>query len=329
MSAARPDTVHGRWIDEAGAVTLVDAHHHFWDLRRNDYPWLSHTPEPHFFLGNYDALKRDYLPDDYRRDAAGHNVLATVHCEAEWTRDDQVGETDWLTRLHAAQRVPNAIVAHAWFHTGNAAEVLARQAAFPLVRGIRSKPVTSRTPDTMTPGAPGTMQDPRWREGFALLERHGLSWDLRVPFWHLHEAAEVAASFPRTPIVLNHTGFPWDRSEPGLAAWRRAMTAIARQPNVHLKVSEFGLRDQPWDEASNRRIVLEAIAIFGIERCMFASNFPVAGLRIDYDTLVRAVRRMLDDFSEVDRHRFFVANAAAFYRLELKVDAARSSSGQT
>lgn len=329
MSAARPDTVHGRWIDEAGAVTLVDAHHHFWDLRRNDYPWLSHTPEPHFFLGNYDALKRDYLPDDYRRDAAGHNVLATVHCEAEWTRDDQVGETDWLTRLHAAQRVPNAIVAHAWFHTGNAAEVLARQAAFPLVRGIRSKPVTSRTPDTMTPGASGTMQDPRWLEGFALLERHGLSWDLRVPFWHLHEAAEVAASFPRTPIVLNHTGFPWDRSEPGLAAWRRAMTAIARQPNVHLKVSEFGLRDQPWDEASNRRIVLEAIAIFGIERCMFASNFPVAGLRIDYDTLVRAVRRMLDDFSEADRHRFFVANAAAFYRLELKVDAARSPSGQT
>lgn len=329
MSAARPDTVHGRWIDEAGAVTLVDAHHHFWDLRRNDYPWLSHTPEPHFFLGNYDALKRDYLPDDYRRDAAGHNVLATVHCEAEWTRDDQVGETDWLTRLHAAQRVPNAIVAHAWFHTGNAAEVLARQAAFPLVRGIRSKPVTSRTPDTMTPGASGTMQDPRWLEGFALLERHGLSWDLRVPFWHLHEAAEVAASFPRTPIVLNHTGFPWDRSEPGLAAWRRAMTAIARQPNVHLKVSEFGLRDQPWDEASNRRIVLEAIAIFGIERCMFASNFPVAGLRIDYDTLVRAVRRMLDDFSEADRHRFFVGNAAAFYRLELKVDAARSPSGQT
>jgi hypothetical protein len=130
-------------------------------------------------------------------------------------------------------------------------------------------------------------------------------------------------------IVSMAALFRLRRSEPGLAAWRRAMTAIARQPNVHLKVSEFGLRDQPWDEASNRRIVLEAIAIFGIERCMFASNFPVAGLRIDYDTLVRAVRRMLDDFSEVDRHRFFVANAAAFYRLELKVDAARSSSGQT
>ena len=169
----------------------------------------------------------------------------------------------------------------------------------------------------MTPGAPGTMQDPRWLEGFARLQRHGLSWDLRVPFWHLPEAARVAQDFPQVPIVLNHTGFPWDRSEAGLAAWRQAMETIARQPNVHLKVSEFGLKDQPWDYASNRRIVLDAIAIFGIERCMFASNFPVAGLRIGYDELVRSVARMLDGFSEVERHAFFVGNASRFYRLML------------
>ncbi|MFP5405852.1 MAG: amidohydrolase family protein, partial [Gammaproteobacteria bacterium] len=147
------------------------------------------------------------------------------------------------------------------------------------------------------------------------LERHGLSWDLRVPFWHLQEAAEVAAMFPHTPIVLNHTGFPWDRSDAGLAAWRRAMEAIARQRNVHLKVSEFGLKDQPWDYESNRRIVRDAISIFGIDRCMFASNFPVAGLRIDFDTLVRAVHRMIEDFPAADQNRFFVDNARAFYRL--------------
>ncbi len=316
MSAARLPTIHGRWNDDAGAVTLIDAHHHLWDLEQNHYPWLSDQPEPHFFLGNYDPLKRNYLPDDYRRDARRHNVLATVHCEAEWDRDDQVGETQWLTRVHESQGMPSAIVAHAWFHTANAQEVIARQAAFPLVRGIRSKPVTALSPDTMTPGAPGTMQDARWLEGFSRLERHNLSWDLRVPFWHLHEAAEVAAAFPRTPIVLNHTGFPWDRSDEGLAAWQRAMETIALQPNVHLKVSEFGLKDRPWDYESNRSVVRRAVAIFGIERCMFASNFPVAGLRIDYDTLVRSVSRMLEDFSDADRHRFFVGNAAVFYRLQ-------------
>lgn len=308
--------IHGRWRDDAGAVTLVDAHHHFWDLDGGHHPWLADHPEPHFFLGDYEPLKRNYLPHDYRRDAVRHNVLATVHCEAEWDRNDQVGETEWLTQINQRDAMPSAIVAHAWFHTENAAQVLARQAASPLVRGIRSKPVTALSPDAIVRGATGTMQDPRWLEGFARLEQHGLSWDLRVPFWHLKDAAEVAAAFPRTPIVLNHTGFPWDRSKDGLDAWQRAMEVIAAQPNVWLKVSEFGLKDRPWDYESNREVVRRAIAIFGIGRCMFASNFPVAGLRVDFDTLVTSVSRMLDDFSDEERQRFFVGNATAFYRLD-------------
>lgn len=159
------------------------------------------------------------------------------------------------------------------------------------------------------------MQDDKWLRGFAYLEKYGLSWDLRVPYWHLAEAAEVARQFPRTQIVLNHTGFPWDRSEEGLAAWRRGMEAVAGEPNVHVKVSEFGLKDSAWDYDSNRRVVREAIEIFGMERCIFASNFPVAGLRIDYDMLVRSLDRMLAGYSQRDRDRFFWKNAASFYRL--------------
>lgn len=308
-------TITGQGRDPSDGVTLVDAHHHIWDLGRNYYPWLSDRREEHFFLGDYDALKRDYMPDDYLRDARDHNVLMTVHCEAEWDRNDQVGETRWITEMNGRYGFPNAIVAHAWFHTANSEEVLAAQAAFPLVRGIRSKPVTSLSPRSLTPGAPGTMQDDAWLSGFSRLERHGFSWDLRVPYWHLREAADVARAFPRTPIVLNHTGFPWDRSEEGLAAWRIGMEVIAREPNVHLKVSEFGLKDQPWDYESNRRIVLDALSIFGVERCMFATNFPVAGLRVPYDTLVHSMKRMLAPYSADERDRFFVRNAVDFYRL--------------
>jgi predicted TIM-barrel fold metal-dependent hydrolase len=268
-------------------------------------------------MGDNSAIRHDYLPDDYRRDAAGHNVLATVHCEAEWERDDQLGETRWITQMHERHGLPGAIIAHAWFDTPNAEEIIAAQAANPLVRGIRSKPATASSPDKMTPGAPGTMQDEKWLRGFALLEKHGLSWDLRVPFWHLDEAAVVARAFPDTRIILNHTGFPWDRSEEGLSAWRRGMEVLARESNVWIKVSEFGLKDRAWDYAENRRIVLDAIAIFGIERAVFASNFPVASLRIGYDALVRAVSRILADGSADDRDRFFWKNAAAFYRLSL------------
>jgi predicted TIM-barrel fold metal-dependent hydrolase len=284
-------------------------------LSQQKHPNLVGEPRHDFFMGDDSALRRNYLPEDYRKDAAGHNVLTTVHCEAEWDRADQIGETRWITQIHQQYGFPGAIVAHAWFDSDNAQEVIAAQAAFPLVRGIRSKPVTAPSPDHMAPGGPGTMQDERWLRGFALLEKYRLSWDLRVPFWHLHEAAAVARAFPRTPIVLNHTGFPWDRSDEGLAAWRRAMEALAREPNVHVKISEFGLKDQPWNYQSNRLVVLDALAIFGIERAIFATNFPVAGLRVGYGALVAAMSAMLRHLSPVDRDRFFWKNAKAFYRL--------------
>jgi len=135
------NTIHGTLNDAADAVTLIDAHHHLWDLQRNYYPWLSDRREEHFFLGNYEQLKKNYLPEDYLRDARGHNVLATVHCEAEWDREDQVGETRWLSEVSALYGFPDAIVAHAWFDAENAEEVIAAQASFALVRGIRSKPI--------------------------------------------------------------------------------------------------------------------------------------------------------------------------------------------
>jgi len=308
-------TISNRWSDAPDAVSLIDAHHHLWDLSQKKHPNRIGGPRHDFFMGDDTALNRDYLPEDYRRDAAGHNVLATVHCEAEWDRADQVGETRWISAIHAQYGFPNAIVAHAWFHTANAEEIVAAQAAFPLVRGIRSKPVTAASPGQGIAGMPGTMQHEDWLRGFALLEKYRLSWDLRVPFWHLEEAAAVARAFPLVPIVLNHTGFPWDRSEEGLTAWRHAMAVLAREPNVHVKISEFGLKDRAWDYQENRRIVLDAIAIFGIERAMFATNFPVAGLRVGYGALVDALSRMLADRSPADRERFFWRNAAAFYRL--------------
>jgi predicted TIM-barrel fold metal-dependent hydrolase len=235
------DTIHGTWNDSPNAVTLIDAHHHLWDLSQKKHPNLLGKPRHDFFMGDDSELRRSYLPEDYKHDAAGNNVLTTVHCEAEWDRDDQVGETRWITQIHAEYGFPGAIVAHAWFDSDNSEEVIAAQAAFPLVRGIRSKPITARSPDSMAPGGPGTMQDERWLRGFALLEKYGLSWDLRVPFWDLAEAATVARAFPKTAIVLNHTGFPWDRSDEGLRAWRHGMEILAREPNVYVKVSEFGL----------------------------------------------------------------------------------------
>lgn len=300
------------------ALPVIDAHHHLWDLSGGPlrYPWLQ-DPVPHeFFLGDYAALKRDYLPADYRRDAAGQGVVKTVHVEAECLRTQQVEETEWLTAVNAAHGMPNAIVAHAWFHTPQAEAILERQAGFALVRGIRSKPVTASSAAAMRPGAPGSMQDPAWLAGFRLLRKYGLSWDLRVPPWHLEEAAAVLRANPDIPVVLNHTGFPWDRSPAGLEMWRRGMRALAALENCFCKLSCLCLPEGDWDYAGNRAVVREAIELFGPARCMFASNFPVDGLRVSCATMFADFRRMTEDYSPGERRALFHDTAAAFYRLD-------------
>ena len=87
------------------------------------------------------------------------------------------------------------------------------------------------------------------------------------------EAAEVAREHPGLKTVLNHTGYPLDRSPGALAVWRRGMEALAACPNVWCKISGLTVRDEPWTLVANRPIILDAIRIFGIDRCMFASNF--------------------------------------------------------
>jgi predicted TIM-barrel fold metal-dependent hydrolase len=297
-------------------IEIVDAHHHLWDLENLHYPFLSNAATEPFFLGDNTPIRKNYLPANFRQDSSRHNVIKTVHIEAECDRKNQIAETEWITQINAEHGFPNAIVAHAWFDEDNSEEILAAQAAFPLVRGIRSKPVTASSPDRRQPGAPRTMQDPKWLAGFALLEKYDLSWDLRVPFWHLEEAAEVARAFSGTRIILNHTGFPWNRSEAGLALWRRGMQTLAQAPNVHLKISCLCLPDGPWTLESNRPIVLEAIKIFGMERCMFASNYPVDGLRASYDLIYDSFKTIVADFTRTEQDQLFSQNAMAFYRID-------------
>lgn len=298
---------------------VVDAHQHFWDLDANYYPWLCDAPPIPFRYGDYAAIRRSYLPGDYRRDTAGFDVSATVHVEAEWNPADPTGETRWLEGLAAREGLPSAAIAQAWLDRDDVPEVLAAQAASPLVRGVRHKPRAAPDPASVVPGAPGTMGDPRWRAGYALLETHALTFDLQTPWWHLAEAAELARDFPGTTIILNHTGLPADRSEDGLLAWRRAMTRLAAEPNVAVKISGLGQPGVPWMLESNRRIVLDTIGIFGVERCMFASNFPVDSLVGRFAVIFDGFAEAVAELSTDERRRLFHDNAVGYYRLDAVV----------
>jgi predicted TIM-barrel fold metal-dependent hydrolase len=296
---------------------IVDAHQHFWNLSENYHPWLADEPPPNFRYGDTTPLRRNYLPPDYFQDSAAHRVVATVHMEAEWDPRDPVGETRWLARLREQTGFPTAAIGQAWFDRADIADVLASHAQFPFLRGVRQKPRAAPSPQAFVAGAPGSMADPRWRDGYALLERHGLSYDLQAPWWHMGEAADLARDFPGTTVIVNHTALPADRSAEGLAGWRRALETVAAQPNVMLKISGLGLRGERWNAERNAPIVRDAIRIFGVERCMFASNFPVDGLVASFDAIFSGFRAIVADLPEDQQRRLFRDNAVRIYRLEI------------
>jgi len=296
---------------------ILDAHHHFWNLSGPDghYPWLQEAYNPDFFLGDYHGMLHDFEPAQYRAATAGYEVRGTVHVEAERARDEQLAETEYLTALHERTGLPSAVVGHVYFTQPDRDEVLAGHAANPLVRGIRSKPVTSSGPGESVAGTPGSMQDPAWRAGFEKLAAHGFSWDLRVPYWHLAEAAEVVAEHPEIPVVVNHCGLPLDRSDEGLAAWRTGMAALAANDHVTVKVSELGLPDGRWDRASNITVIRDTVRIFGFDRAMFASNLPVSGLSVTFAELVGIVLAALPEATDDQLAALFAGTAARFYRI--------------
>jgi predicted TIM-barrel fold metal-dependent hydrolase len=296
-------------------LPIVDAHQHFWDLDRNYYPWLC-DPEPIAFrYGDYSALRCNYLPPDYLSDAGANRIVKTVHMEAEWDRADPVAETRWIESIASQYGLPSACIGHAEPDREDIEAVLAGHAESALVRGIRHKPAAVARPQDARRGAPGSMDDPKWRDGYALLQRYGLSYDLQTPWWHLDAAADLAADFPGTTIILNHTGLPSDRSEEGLAGWRKGTEAVAAQPNVALKISGLGRPGLPWTVEANGPVIRDAIAIFGVDRCMFASNYPVDRLAGAFTTIFDGFRAAVADFSNVERCGLFHDNAARIYRL--------------
>lgn len=307
-------------------TAIVDTHHHLWrlsagpnaDPNAGHYPWLQEAYAPEqFILGEYAALCRDYGPAELRQDMAGAPVVATVHVEAERNRSQALAETRWLHDVAAEEGLPHAVVAWVDLLADNVEQALAQQQAFPRLRGVRFKPLVapSAAQAATAAGRPGSLQDPRLERGLNALAARGLLWELRVPFWHLAEAAPLVARVPGLQVVVQHLGLPWDRSAAGLAQWRAGLQALAALPQVHLKLSEFGLKGAPWRREDNLPLLREAVALFGPRRCVFGSNFPVAGLRIGYGELVQAMAEGLAHLPPEAQQAIWHDNAWALYRL--------------
>jgi predicted TIM-barrel fold metal-dependent hydrolase len=296
-------------------ISVIDPHFHLWDLERNFYPWLMQRPLPASVAGDVSPIAQSYSLEQYLAETTRWRVIACVHVDAGFDPADPVAETRWLQEIASVQGFPQGIVAAAQLHDPGVEAVLAGHAAFPNVRGIRHIVNWHEDPGKTYVARPDLLVDPRWNAGFALLRRYGLSFDLQLYPSQMAEAAALAARHPDTLLILNHAGMPVDRHAAGLAEWRAGIRLLAAEPNVAVKISGLGMMDWAWTVDSLRPFVLETIAAFGTDRCMFASNFPVDRLYSSFDRLFDAFDEIVTEFSADERRALFAETARRLYRL--------------
>lgn len=294
---------------------IVDPHHHLWDLERFSYPWLSARPLAASVAGDVAPIAKSYLLDDYLADTAKQKVVKSVHVDAGFDPAQPVEETRWLQSIADQRGFPHGIVARAELHRPDVETTLASHCRFPNVRGIRHIVNWHPDPAKTYVTKPDFLTDPAWLRGFAQLKRYNLSFDLQLYPSQMADAAALAAAHGDTTIILNHAGMPVDRDPEALSLWRAGMRALGAQPNVWVKISGLGMVDWRWTEQSIRPFVLETIEIFGPDRCMFASNFPVDKLYSSFDALYDAFKSIVSDFSVGERRKLFSDTALAVYRI--------------
>ncbi|HWA78886.1 MAG TPA: amidohydrolase [Acetobacteraceae bacterium] len=293
---------------------IIDPHHHLYDLEHHRYPWLQDGVKPIVF-GDYAAICRSYLLEDFLADAASQNLVKSVHLDVGFDPADPAGETRWLQGLADRQGFPHGIVGYADLADPRVEGLLEAHCAHRNFRGIRQSLNYHPDPAKTYLSRPGISREADWRSGFALLRKFNLSFDLQIYYPQMEESYDLARAFPDTQIILDHTGMPVDRSAEDIAAWKSGLFRLAEAPNVACKISGLGMGDWHWTVESIRPFVLTAIEAFGVDRCMFASNFPVDKLFSSYDAIFNAFKEITRGFSADDRRRLFHDNALGYYRL--------------
>lgn len=305
--------------------------------------------DPHHHLWLYPNSR--YLVEEFLTDAAAHHVRSSVFVECMMFYRDSgpeslrpVGETAHVDHISAATqdsdcRVAAGIVALADLRLGAAVKpaLEAHQAASKRLRGIRfgsAWDASDKVHNSHTQPAPGQLADAGFRAGLACVQEFGLSFDAWMYFPQLPELTELAQAFPELSIVLDHAGGPIGigpyagRRAENFRLWRAHMAALAQCPNVMVKLGGLSMsmagfgwhkRERPPSSVelaeSMSPYFLACIELFGTNRCMFESNFPMDRVSCSYTVLWNAFKRVAANFSASEKQALFHDNAVRTYRL--------------
>jgi L-fuconolactonase len=335
-------------------LPIVDPHHHLWDRRA--FAGVGSTVT-HGFNGVV-RMTPVYLLDQLLADVgSGHNVRMTVfvECGAMYRADGpgpmrSVGEVEFVngvaamsaSGLYGRPRVCAGVVGRADLALGAAVDPVLEAliaAGGGRLRGVREGAAWDADARVLGPlvrAKAGLYHDTAFREGFARLARHGLSFDAWLLEPQLDDLIDLARAFPETPIVLDHVGAPLGiasyagRREERFPIWRDKIRELAACPNVSVKLGGLAMpfagfasfmSTPPATSAQLaeewRPYIETCIEAFGAPRAMFESNFPVDRGSCAYDVLWNAFKIIAKDCSAEEKAELFSGAASRFYRLSL------------
>jgi L-fuconolactonase len=312
---------------------IIDPHHHLWS----------------------GGGRSDYLLADLWNDTeSGHKIEKTIFIECRThyreTGPDylkSVGETEFAAEIAgrsaaagATNAVISGIVSHVDLTRSDTLEEtleMHKTASKGLLRGIRHAGARHPHPEEgHNPGryAPGLFLDEKFQAGVRFLGRRGYTYESWLYHPQLGDFITLAQAAPETTIILDHFGTPLgtgsfqDHREEIFQQWQADILKLAACPNVYAKLGGLAMVDNGFgwhtaakpptsDElvAAQKRYYLHTIACFGVNRCMFESNFPVDKVSISYTILWNAFKKMVADFSNNEKDMLFYDTAAKVYRL--------------
>jgi len=276
---------------------LVDSHQHFVDVEAFSYYWMAGVP---------DFLHRGFGPAHLAPELAGAGVAATVAVQAHPSTEESLR----LAELGKTHPFIRGVVASIDLTDPRLADTLRRYRALPIIRAVRHQ----RAED----GDAGWFLQPDVLRGLEAVEKSGLCYDFLCRAHQLATASEVARRFPGLSIVLEHAGKPPIKSR-GFAGWASAIEQLGPARNVCCKLSELTTQADwsSWNRADLQPYVSLVATVFGYDRIMWGSGWPICLLASSYEETIAATVDCLAGATAADLRRVFRENAVRWYGLDL------------
>ena len=291
---------------------VIDTHHHIW--LRKDIPWLADPPIPRMYRRIFRPAPR--LPGagmDERRHAGGSEQVGARHRHvgrAARARRDALAAIDRRqARLSARHRLPGRHDRSRSRHEAEGADAVPQFARRAPSLHWDSHPLRQPNP------TPDLCNSPASAAASRCLEKYGLHFELQVFAGQAKYAVELIRAFPHVPMILLHSGMLTERSPLMIEQWRAALTAMAEFPNVRVKLSGLGMFNQGITVPQARQVIRDSIQIFGIDRTIYGSNFPLEKLHASYADFFAVYRKVMSEYTEAEQRKVFHDNAVMFYRL--------------